>query len=188
MGVVLTVVGVAVALLLVGVVSSGVLSGAGGGADSAALAAADAKMRARFEGASTAGAGPSAAASAEAQELAANREFVREKMKAAAAEARAKGGSKKRPPRAKVEYTFVLSGAGVGSDLLPRIKAYADEHSLLGHVFIRAGKVEGRFQGREDLVKASKTWLEALDGVSDVDWDDALTHPFKGFEIMQSGH
>ena len=82
----------------------------------------------------------------------------------------------------------MLSGAGAGDGVLPQIKAYADENSLLGHVFIRAGKVEGRFQGREDRVKASKPWLEALDGISSVEWDDALTHPFKGFEIMQNGH
>ena len=109
-------------------------------------------------------------------------------MKAAAAEVKAQRGKKKRAPRAKVEYTFVLSGAGAGDGVLPQIKAYADENSLLGHVFIRAGKVEGRFQGREDRVKASKPWLEALDGISSVEWDDALTHPFKGFEIMQNGH
>ena len=156
-----------------------------------ALSAADAKMRARLDAmAAPRGGGDGGndgSRDAATEELAANKAFVQGEMEKQAKHD-AKKTKKTRAPRAKVEYSFTLTGTDLGAPTLKAVKAYAEAHSLLGHVFLRGNKVEGRVQGREDRVKATKAWLEGLDGVNAIDWEDALTHPFDKFEIMKMGH
>eukprot|EP00937_MAST-01D_sp_MAST-1D-sp2_P006881 g6881.t1 len=190
---------VVVALGVLAMMSSGALGGAvrGGGG----IADVDAKMRARLEqqeaarmARATGGGGISGNAARDA--ATAEAQAARDHVKKAMAEERQKQKQKhqqkkKREPRKKVEYTFALRvGAPSDAAALERIKTYADEHSLLGHVYVRGGQVQGRFQGREDRVKAGKPWLEALDGVGagGVEWEDALAHQFDKFEIMRGGH
>ena len=193
-------VAVIVAVMVLGALVWACSSGAGfgGGPSGAVLSEADAKMRARLEAMSQprggGGGGAGGAGGAEAAELAANKAYVKARMAEDAEKQKKHAAKAKKPrqPRAKVEYSFTLSmgggGGGGGAEMQAAIKAYADAHELLGHVFMRGGKVEGRVQGREDRVKATQPWLEALAGVQDVAWEDALTHPFKEFTIMKIGH